>query len=108
MDILLNNLLSNAVKYNREDGRVILSLKRRENVVEILVEDTGIGMSEEEVSQLFKEFVRIKNTRTQGISGSGLGLSIVAKIASLYGGHVSVESTADVGSAFRVLLPDND
>lgn len=108
MDILLNNLLSNAVKYNREDGRVILSVKSRDNMVEILVEDTGIGMSEEEVSQLFKEFVRIKNTRTQGISGSGLGLSIVAKIASLYGGHVSVESTADVGSTFRVLLPDND
>lgn len=108
LDILFNNLLSNAVKYNREGGSVTLSVNRKENRVEILVKDTGIGMSEEEVSQLFKEFVRIKNTRTQGITGSGLGLSIVGKIASLYVGHVSVESTAEIGSTFRVILPDNE
>jgi two-component system sensor histidine kinase/response regulator len=107
MDILFNNLLSNAVKYNRDGGRVTLSLQRKEQGVEIKVEDTGIGMSEEEVAQLFKEFVRIKNMRTKGISGSGLGLSIVAKIASLYGGHVQVESTPDKGSTFRVILPDD-
>lgn len=108
LDILFNNLLSNAVKYNREGGRVILSVRRMENRVEILVEDTGIGMSEEEVSQLFREFARIKNTRTRGISGSGLGLSIVDKIASLYGGKVHVESSPDTGSIFRVILPDNE
>jgi len=107
MDILFNNLLSNAVKYNREGGSVILALQRKEQGVEIRVEDTGIGMSEEEVAQLFKEFVRIKNLRTKGISGSGLGLSIVAKIASLYGGHVQVESTPDRGSIFTVILPDD-
>ena len=74
-------------------------------MVEILVKDTGIGMSETEVSQLFKEFVRIKNTRTKGISGSGLGLSIVSKIAELYGGHIDVKSIPDKGSEFRVILP---
>jgi signal transduction histidine kinase len=108
MDILFNNLLSNAVKYNREGGSVSLTVQRIPDGVEILVEDTGIGMSEEEVSQLFKEFVRIKNNRTQGISGSGLGLSIVAKITSLYGGHVHVESVPDQGSVFKVTLPESD
>jgi len=107
IDILFNNLLSNAVKYNQEGGKVTLSLQRKDQGVEIEVEDTGIGMSKGEVAQLFKEFVRIKNLRTKGISGSGLGLSIVAKIASLYGGHVQVESTPNKGSTFRVILPDN-
>lgn len=105
LDIMFNNLLSNAVKYNREGGEVEVSVHQRDQVVEILVKDTGIGMSEEEISQLFKEFVRIKNSRTRGISGSGLGLSIVSKIAELYGGHIHVKSTPEKGSEFSVILP---
>lgn len=105
LDIMLNNLLSNAVKYNREGGTVEVSVRRSEQVVEILVKDTGIGMNDEEISQLFKEFVRIKNSRTKGIAGSGLGLSIVSKIAELYGGHIDVKSTPDKGSEFSVILP---
>lgn len=106
LDIMLNNLLSNAVKYNRNGGSVKLLILKLEGRMEIVVRDTGIGMNEQEVSQLFKEFVRIKNNRTKGISGSGLGLSIVHKIAELYGGHIQVESEPDKGSEFRISLPD--
>ncbi len=105
LDIMFNNLLSNAVKYNRDGGEVELVLRQKEQMLEILVRDTGIGMSEEEVSQLFKEFVRIKNSRTRGITGSGLGLSIVSKIAELYGGHIEVDSVPEKGSVFSVILP---
>ncbi len=105
LDIMLNNLLSNAVKYNREGGVVQLSVHEQNERIEIVVRDTGIGMSDHEVSQLFKEFVRIKNSRTQGITGSGLGLSIVSKIAELYGGFIQVKSEPDKGSEFRVILP---
>lgn len=105
LDIVFNNLLSNAVKYNREGGRVEVQIRKRKQDVEIRVEDSGIGMSEEEVSQLFKEFVRIKNNRTRGIDGSGLGLSIVSRIAQLYGGHIHVESEPDKGSMFSLILP---
>lgn len=105
LDIMLNNLLSNAVKYNRDGGSVEVATLSLKNQVEIRIRDSGIGMSEEEISQLFKEFVRIKNIRTRGISGSGLGLSIVSKIAELYGGHIQVNSTPDKGSEFKVLLP---
>jgi signal transduction histidine kinase len=107
LDIMLNNLLSNAVKYNREGGSVNVQIQKREQDMEIRVEDSGIGMSEEELSQLFKEFVRIKNSRTRGIDGSGLGLSIVSKIAELYGGHIHVESIPEEGSVFSVILPLN-
>ena len=70
----------------------------------IAVTDTGIGMSEEEVKQLFGEFVRIRNEKTHHILGSGLGLSIVKKLALLYGGDVQVESRPDAGSTFTVTL----
>jgi signal transduction histidine kinase len=105
LDILYNNLLSNAVKYNRDGGWVELAVLKAEQGIEILVKDSGIGMSKEELSQLFREFVRIKNSRTKDIDGSGLGLSIVSKIAELYGGHIQVESVPDEGSVFRVILP---
>ncbi len=107
MDILLNNLLSNAVKYNKEGGSVEVSAQRSGPAIELLVRDTGIGMSSEEVSRLFGEFVRIKNRRTRGIAGSGLGLSIVKKITDLYEGEIKVESKPDLGSEFRILLPES-
>jgi signal transduction histidine kinase len=105
LDIVFNNLLSNAVKYNREGGRVEVQILKREAHVEIRVEDSGIGMSKEEVSQLFKEFVRIKNSRTRGIDGSGLGLSIVSRIAELYGGYIHVDSEPEKGSIFSLIIP---
>lgn len=105
LDILFNNLLSNAVKYNREGGSVELGLHQDDRGIEIRVKDSGIGMSKEELGQLFREFVRIKNSRTKGIDGSGLGLSIVSKITELYGGHIQVDSAPDEGSVFSVILP---
>ncbi|HER09999.1 MAG TPA: hybrid sensor histidine kinase/response regulator [Bacteroides sp.] len=105
LDIMLNNLLSNAVKYNRENGRVELEIKKMDDKAVMRVRDTGFGMSEEEKATLFREFVRIRNNRTKGITGSGLGLSIVSKLAEIYGGDIQVESKPDSGSEFRVILP---
>jgi signal transduction histidine kinase len=62
-------------------------------------------MTKKEVGRLFGEFVRIRNERTRGIPGSGLGLSIVRKLVELAGGHVSVESEPEKGSTFTVRLP---
>lgn len=102
MEIVLNNLLTNAVKYNRDGGRVELALAAGEGRVRLVVTDTGIGMTEGERARLFGEFVRIKNDHTRNIMGSGLGLSIVRRLARLYGGDVTVDSTPDVGSTFTV------
>lgn len=104
MEIVMNNLISNAVKYNRDGGKVKVSLHARNSRVFLEVSDTGIGMSQEESAKLFRDFVRIKNEKTRNILGSGLGLSIVQKIANIYGGSVEVESEPDVGSTFRVML----
>lgn len=104
MEIVLNNLVSNAVKYNRDEGHVDISVTSEDDRVQIRVADTGIGMTEEEAERLFGEFVRIKNEKTRGIDGSGLGLSIVKKIADLYEGEVTVSSHPDTGSTFMVTL----
>ncbi len=104
IEILFNNLVSNAVKYNRDGGRVDVTIEPAANGVRLEVADTGIGLSKEDASRLFQEFVRIKNDKTRTIPGTGLGLSIVKKLAQLYGGDVTVASEPNVGSRFTVTL----
>ena len=104
LEIILNNLISNAVKYNRDGGRVDVTLDTDGDGWRIRVADTGIGMTAEDAARLFQEFVRIKNEQTRTIPGTGLGLSIVKKLAQLYGGDATVESQPGVGSTFTVTL----
>ena len=104
IEIILNNLVSNAVKYNRDGGRVDVTVSGGPEAVTIAVADTGIGMTAEDAGRLFQEFVRIKNEKTRDILGSGLGLSIVKKLAVLYGGDVTLRSEPGVGSTFTVVL----
>jgi signal transduction histidine kinase len=104
LEIILNNLVSNAVKYNRDGGEVELALRGEAQLLTIAVRDTGIGISADEQAKLFGEFSRIKNAQTRNILGSGLGLSIVRRLARLNGGDASVTSSAGVGSTFTVTL----
>ena len=104
-EMILNNLISNAVKYNRQGGSVTIRVNCDENNFIISVEDTGIGISEEDRETLFEEFTRVRNARTHGISGSGLGLSIVKKVVELYHGIIHVDSVPDKGSVFTVTIP---
>jgi len=104
IEIIFNNLLSNAVKYNRKGGRVDLTLRTDSDFCLIEVADTGIGMTEEEAARIFNEFVRVKNQKTRNILGSGLGLSIVKKLALLYGGDITVASRPGEGTTFTLRL----
>ena len=104
IELLLRHLTDNAVKYNREGGSVALILRKAGDRITIEVADTGIGMTGEEQSRLFQEFVRIKNEKTRDIGGTGLGLAIVRQIAGLYGGTVSVKSEPDRGTTFSLTL----
>jgi signal transduction histidine kinase len=104
IEMLFNNLVSNAVKYNRDGGSIDVTITQDGTQRTIKVADTGIGMTPEELERIFGEFVRIKNERTMNILGSGLGLSIVKKLAQLYHGDVNVESQADVGTTFTIRL----
>jgi two-component system sensor histidine kinase/response regulator len=107
IEMIFNNLISNAVKYNRDRGRVGINVDMSFDAIRIQVEDTGIGMTQEETQRLFSDFARIKNEKTRHILGSGLGLSTLKKLVTLYNGEVTVKSKPDVGSIFTVTIPCN-
>lgn len=101
---ILLNLLSNAVKYNREGGGVTISCETREDVVRIVVGDTGPGIPLERRAQLFQPFQRLGAERTS-TEGTGIGLVISKKIAEAMGGSLGFESEVGVGSSFWLELP---
>ena len=69
------------------------------------VEDTGLGISKNDLSRIFDEFYRVKSKETRNITGTGLGLAIAKKIVDAHNGAIEVESKIHEGSVFRVLLP---
>jgi two-component system, sensor histidine kinase and response regulator len=105
IEIIFNNLISNGVKYNKDGGTVDVKFNKTDNKVNIIVKDTGIGLSKEETDKLFHEFFRVKSEQTKHITGSGLGLSIVKRISDLYNGEIKVDSSPGEGTTFTVILP---
>ncbi|MFN4175862.1 ATP-binding protein [Phenylobacterium sp.] len=106
---IILNLLSNALKFT-EAGQVALVLRPGahadgEGAVEILVRDTGPGMTPEQVARLFRPFSQAEASTARRYGGTGLGLSICRQLASMMGGDISVESEPGRGSTFRVWLP---
>lgn len=104
LEIIFNNLLSNAVKYNKKGGKITCCVKDRDTFIEVLIQDTGIGISEEDQKKLFQDFFRIKNEHTQSIPGSGLGLSIVKKILENYNSSIKLESKLNDGTKVFITL----
>ena len=106
---ILLNLLSNAVKFTK-NGTVSLSLvqkKQDENVVtlEFAVKDTGIGLTKDQIDQLFKPFVQADSSINRRFGGTGLGLSIVKSFVELMQGEILVDSELGKGSVFTIVLP---
>ena len=104
---ILVNLLNNAVKFTPAGGRVNLlaRLDTTEGVVQFSVEDTGIGISSEDLTHLFMPFVQVDSSLTRYYEGTGLGLALVRLLAELHGGGVSVRSEVGKGSCFTITLP---
>ncbi len=101
---ILINLVGNAIKYTQQ-GKVSILTEESKNFVKIIVKDTGIGMSAQAMKNLFSKFYRIKNDKTEGISGTGLGLWISRELARKMKGDLEVESMEGVGSQFILKLP---
>jgi signal transduction histidine kinase len=105
LDRIFMNLISNGIKYNRERGSLAISIADAESSWEVLIADTGIGMSEGEITNLFQEFYRVKSAKTSGIAGTGLGLATVRRVLGEYNGRIEVRSKPDAGSTFTVSFP---
>jgi signal transduction histidine kinase/CheY-like chemotaxis protein len=107
---VMMNVVSNAIKYTSEDGHVDIRLNQLDNspeessVYRIEVEDDGIGMSEEFLSQIFDTFARERNTTVSGIEGTGLGMSIVKKLVELLNGTIDIESRKGVGTKVTMIF----
>jgi signal transduction histidine kinase len=100
----LLNLLNNAVKYNCAQGQVWLRAWTTGEQLCFSVQDTGVGIPAEQISQLFTRFFRASNVE-RSIAGTGLGLSISRRIIEMHNGAIEVESTLNVGTTFTVQLP---
>ncbi|MCI0482220.1 MAG: HAMP domain-containing histidine kinase [Candidatus Dadabacteria bacterium] len=100
---VLANLLDNAIKYTPSGGRIDIEASRREKEVEITVKDTGVGISEDELDNIWDRLYRGDKSRSE--RGLGLGLSLVKAVVGAHRGHVEVLSKPGAGSVFSVYLP---
>jgi two-component system, OmpR family, phosphate regulon sensor histidine kinase PhoR len=102
---VFTNFVDNAIKYNRPGGKVFIRAAAVDAFLRVEIQDTGIGIPKKELDKIFDEFYRVKGKETQGIPGTGLGLTIAKRILEAHNGHIEVESKLHQGSTFRVLLP---
>ncbi len=100
---LVTNLLENSIKYTESGGSVSISASLDNGQVNIIFEDTGVGISETDLPKIFERFYRCDMSRSQ--SGIGLGLSLAKAIVKAFGGTISVKSAINKGSAFLVTMP---
>ena len=100
----MNNLVNNAVKFTVEGG-ITIAISFTNNVAEIIVTDTGIGIDTKDQKIIFEEFRQASEGLSRNFEGSGLGLSLTKKLVEKFGGSISVSSKIGKGSTFTVLLP---
>ena len=103
---ILLNLLSNAVKFTPAGGRITLSAKGLDGVVEISVTDTGVGIDPAEQALVFEEFRQAGGDYLRKSEGTGLGLSLAKRFVELHGGTIRLDSRPGVGSTFSFTLPE--
>ncbi len=104
LEIVWNNLISNAVKFTDKGGKISISLKQKNQSVEIKVADTGQGMTSETGAKIFEKFYQ--GDTSHATQGNGLGLALVKKVIDILGGEISVQSELHKGSTFTILLKD--
>ena len=99
------NLVENGIKYNTQGGNLTIHLSREEDNAILRIHDTGVGIPEDSLSNIFDRFYRVDKARSRKSGGSGLGLSIVRSLVERNGGTIRVESTMGEGSLFEVVFP---
>lgn len=105
VSLILTNLVENAIKYNKEQGRVEVIVDADHQFFTIQVSDTGIGIPEESIGQIYERFYRVDKSHSREIGGTGLGLAITKSAVLLHRGSIKVESTEGEGTTFLVKIP---
>jgi signal transduction histidine kinase len=101
----IDNLLDNALKYTCEYGEVQLQLREEGDCFAIAIQDSGVGIAEEDIGKLFEKFMRIPNKLSKSVSGTGLGLYWTQRVIALHGGKIDVRSKLNEGTTFTITMP---
>jgi len=107
-DRLIRNLIVNAIQYNKPKGVVKINLKPKPEALFLSIQDSGIGIAQEDLPHIFDRFYRVDPSRSRLSGGTGLGLAIVQHIAELYKAEITVESEVAKGSCFIVSFPKTE
>jgi signal transduction histidine kinase len=102
---ILLNLITNGIKYTHENGSVSVEARTVDELVEIWVNDTGIGIAREDQDKVFQRFTQIDSSATRSQGGTGLGLAIVRELVELHGGTIRLQSKLGKGSSFIFTMP---
>lgn len=102
---ILHNLVNNALKFTPENGEVLVEAKKSGDVIEISVEDTGIGILEEKQEMIFESFKQVDSSLSRMYTGTGLGLTIAKKLVEMHGGEIKLKSEVEKGSIFTIIWP---
>jgi two-component system phosphate regulon sensor histidine kinase PhoR len=105
MTEVVYNLMENAIKYNRPNGHVWITTKKKNGEAMIEVRDDGIGIPEDSVQRVFERFYRVDKSRSKETGGTGLGLSIVKHIVEYHDGRIELHSELGIGTTIRIWLP---
>ncbi len=105
LTIIIRNLLSNAIKYSPGNGLISIRAQVVDDMVEVLVEDEGLGIAQKDIDKLFDRYYRVENVQTENIPGFGIGLYLCAEIIKHHKGKIWVKSKPGKGSEFFFCLP---
>lgn len=105
---IMYNLCSNAIRYNVPGGRVVMSVAREGNHAALTVEDTGIGIPQEDQKRIFERFYRVDKSRSKSTGGTGLGLAIVKHAAARHGAEIGLWSRPGEGTRIKIVFPEEN
>jgi signal transduction histidine kinase len=105
---VVSNLISNSIRYSADGHKITLSAAKKNGSIQIQVRDTGFGIPEKDLPNIFNKFFRAKNEKTININGTGLGLAIVQSIVEAHHGTIEVDSVEGEGTSVSILLPRYD
>ena len=104
IDEMVYNLCDNAIKYNKDGGKVTVTIRQCIDGVELSVTDTGIGIPQEDIPRIFERFYRVNKSHSKEIGGTGLGLSIVKHGALYHNASITVDSKLGKGTSIKILF----
>ena len=102
---LVINLLKNAIDYNNPNGKVNVFINKNKQFIELTIIDTGIGIAQKDLPNIFERFYKVDQARTKQSGGAGLGLSIVKEIVEIHAAQISIESKLNKGTTITILFP---